>query len=502
MSQNCENLCDIDRNNNSSITVVEFDKPTNSLNTESDSENDSITIKNNNSDIEDTNKLNNYSSKNLSIWRKRLILLILSIAAMISPMADSILYPALVQICSDFQAPEIFVNILAAIFMFFMGFGQIGWAAFSESFETRRRVYLICMPLILISCVICALTPNIWLLIVGRGIQGCGTSSLVVIGSGIIADIYELTERGSAFGIFYVIYTFAVLLGPLFGGYFTQYFGWRSIFWYLAIMTGVVYIAILLFVPETFNSNNSNESNESDVEGSETSEVKSSPSRKIFNPFLPFKLLRYPNVTICVLYISLFCTFCDIQPLVASKNFPKKYGVSTSTLGLLFIPSGIGLMVGSFIGGKYSDLVIKWKKSKQNDDESIQPEVRINSIWIATLIVPAANILYGWLFEREIHIAVFLVLWSLGNFGVFFIFNIISTYLVDSNRSKSASVIAVFHCVRLFLEACVSMLEAPLEEYLGIKWMFTLFGLIMLLSNLLIIAVFFKGRSWREKIDK
>ena len=75
-------------------------------------------------------------------------------------------------------------------------------------------------------------------------------------------------------------------------------------------------------------------------------------------------------------------------------------------------------------------------------------------------------------------------------------------YLVDLNRSKSASIIAVFHCVRLFVEACVSVLEAPLEEYLGIKWMFTLFSLIMVLSNLLIIAVFFKGRSWREKMDK
>ncbi|RIB11640.1 major facilitator superfamily domain-containing protein [Gigaspora rosea] len=91
---------------------------------------------------------------------------------------------------------------------------------------------------------------------VGRGIQACGTSSLVVIESGIVADMYELAERGSAYGSFYLIYTFSFLLGPLFGGYFTQYFGWRSIFWYLAIMSGVVYIAILLFVHETFNSNN------------------------------------------------------------------------------------------------------------------------------------------------------------------------------------------------------------------------------------------------------
>ncbi|KAF0400035.1 MFS general substrate transporter [Gigaspora margarita] len=390
-------------------------------------------------------------------------------------------------------------NILAAVFIFFTGFGQICWAAFSETFETRRSVYLICMPLILITCVICAITPNIWLLMVGRGIQACGTSSLVTIGSGIIADIYELTERGSAYGNFYLMYTFAILLGPLLGGYFTQYFGWRYVFWYLAILSGIVYIAILLFVLETFNSNNSNESNESDVEGSQ---IKSSTSRKRFNPFLPFKLLRYPNITISVLYISIVYTFVQIPLMVVPKNFPEKYGVSTSTLGLLFIPSGIGLMVGSFVGGKCNDLVIKWEKNKRNDDDLIQPEVRINCIWISTILVPVVYILFGWSFESGFHISILLVLWSLGTFGIQIIFNTISTYLVDSNRSRSASVSAVFHCIRLFVEAINSILEAPLEEYLGIMWMFTLFSLIIVLSNLLIIAVFFKGRSWREKMDK
>ncbi|CAG8780980.1 24348_t:CDS:2, partial [Gigaspora rosea] len=102
MSQKFENLCDADY---SSITVVEVDEPTSSLNTQCDPKNDTC-------DTEDTNKLKNNNSKNLSHWRKRLILLIVSIAAAISPMTDAVLYPAFVQICSDFQAPEIFVNIL------------------------------------------------------------------------------------------------------------------------------------------------------------------------------------------------------------------------------------------------------------------------------------------------------------------------------------------------------------------------------------------------------
>lgn len=90
-------------------------------------------------------------------------------------------------------------------------------------------------------------------------------------------------------------------------------------------------------MPKTFRSNNSTESKEPDVEESETREVKSSLPRKRFNPFLPFKLLRYPNVTISILYISIVYSLVQIQILVVPKNFPKKYDLPTSKIGILFI---------------------------------------------------------------------------------------------------------------------------------------------------------------------
>ncbi|CAG8441829.1 25135_t:CDS:2 [Gigaspora rosea] len=134
---------------------------------------------------------------------------------------------------------------------------------------------------------------------------------------------------------------------------------------------------------------------------------------------------------------------CETSSLVAVGSGIIADMVSTSTLGLLFIPSSIRLIVGSFIGGKYNNLVIKWEKNKLNDNESIQPEKSYSHI-----------------------LSFFRISW---NFGIQIIFNTISTYLADSNRSKSASIIAVFHCIHLFVEACISVLEAPLEEYLGIK---------------------------------
>lgn len=43
-------------------------------------------------------------------------------------------------------------------------------------------------------------------------------------------------------------------IGPVFGGIFSQYLGFRSIFWFLVIVSGVSLLSILVFLPETLNT--------------------------------------------------------------------------------------------------------------------------------------------------------------------------------------------------------------------------------------------------------
>ncbi|CAG8779604.1 4037_t:CDS:1, partial [Cetraspora pellucida] len=69
----------------------------------------------------------------------------------------------------------------------------IVWAAYSDKFATRRKVYLASIMVFIISTIACAVSTNIWLLLIMRAIQACGSSAVLSIGSGIISDIYVST---------------------------------------------------------------------------------------------------------------------------------------------------------------------------------------------------------------------------------------------------------------------------------------------------------------------
>ncbi|CAG8759195.1 33215_t:CDS:2, partial [Racocetra persica] len=77
-----------------------------------------------------------------------------------------------------------------AVFMFFIGIAPLGWASYSDVRETRRRVYLMSLTIYVIAGIICAVSNNIWLLLVMRSFQACGGSSVQSIGAGTVSDVF------------------------------------------------------------------------------------------------------------------------------------------------------------------------------------------------------------------------------------------------------------------------------------------------------------------------
>ncbi|GAB1198019.1 hypothetical protein APSETT444_007325 [Aspergillus pseudonomiae] len=78
-----------------------------------------------------------------------------------------------------------------------------------------------------------------------------GSSGVAVVASATTADVITRAERGrymiyTSFG-----YTIGPAVGPIIGGILAQYLGWRSIFWFLAILAGITLLLILGFLQET-----------------------------------------------------------------------------------------------------------------------------------------------------------------------------------------------------------------------------------------------------------
>ena len=76
---------------------------------------------------------------------------------------------------------------------------------------------------------ISAISNSIGMLIAMRVLSASAASSVQSVGAGTVAEIWEVKERGTAMGIFYLgALAIGALLGPLLGGLLTQAWGWRA----------------------------------------------------------------------------------------------------------------------------------------------------------------------------------------------------------------------------------------------------------------------------------
>ena len=103
-------------------------------------------------------------------------------------------------------------------------------SAYLTSFVGRKRFYMWCVALFGISSMLCGLAPSLPLLILFRVIQGVGGGGLAPSEQSILADTFPPHKRGQAFAVYGLAVVFAPAIGPTLGGYITDRFDWRWIF--------------------------------------------------------------------------------------------------------------------------------------------------------------------------------------------------------------------------------------------------------------------------------
>jgi len=99
---------------------------------------------------------------------------------------------------------------------------------------------------------------------------------------------------------------------------------------------------------------------------------------------------------------------------VIIPTFHDIYDLSSSTIGLTFLAPGIGYLIGSVVGGRYSDYVLAKYESEHNG--SSYPEVRLNSIWIGSILVPISYCAFGWMLHFKINLIFRIIAMFLGEF--------------------------------------------------------------------------------------
>ncbi|MEK6397822.1 MAG: DHA2 family efflux MFS transporter permease subunit [Terriglobus sp.] len=103
-------------------------------------------------------------------------------------------------------------------------------SAYMTTFIGRKKFYMICVVIFGISSAMCGLAPSLPILILFRLIQGAGGGGLGPSEQAILADTFEPKQRGQGFALYGLAVVAAPAIGPTLGGWITDNYDWRWIF--------------------------------------------------------------------------------------------------------------------------------------------------------------------------------------------------------------------------------------------------------------------------------
>jgi EmrB/QacA subfamily drug resistance transporter len=109
----------------------------------------------------------------------------------------------------------------------------------------RRGMIIAALSLFVAGSVMCALAPNMTVLILGRGLQGLGGGGIMPVVQTVISDVVSPRERGQYQAYFSGVWMAAGIGGPILGGLFAEHLHWSMIFW-INVPLALAALALLL----------------------------------------------------------------------------------------------------------------------------------------------------------------------------------------------------------------------------------------------------------------
>ncbi|EPQ54769.1 MFS general substrate transporter [Gloeophyllum trabeum ATCC 11539] len=489
-----------------------------------------------------------------STARKTTILIIISAASLIAGLGSNIYNPSIHDIEVALHATNSDISLTLSLFILLQGVVPLLWSSISE-IKGRKVVYITSITLYTVGCICVATAKNISVVIGMRCLQALGSSAVIAIGAATLADIYEPHERGTMMGVYYTAPLLGPSIGPILGGGLTQGFDWRASFWFLTIFGGINLISFLFFFRDTFRRERSltyqlvlkkrimereaamlaskrssqitvvtpekvkmeksskQEENKGatpdptakDVEAQNNAPVPSSMkeiklSFMDINPIPPIILVlrRWNNIAILTASGLIFA-FSYCISYTCSRNLTSIYGYNALQIGLVLLAYGIGAIFGSILGGKFSDWTLARLKAK-NGGQSYA-EMRLESTKATMVILPLAVVAYGWLVEKHVHIAAVCIALFFCGFSSIWMYSSTLAYIVDANVGRSSTAVACNSMFRGVFAFVATEVAVPLDNAIGEGGFYSLWAGLMLVTEVLLLLVWWKGGQWRESAE-
>ncbi len=124
---------------------------------------------------------------------------------------------------------------------------QPNFVAFSHLWG-RRPLLLLALTFFTVGSIVCAVSKNFTMMLVGRSIQGTGGGGIIALTEILITDMVPLRERGNYFALISIVWAIGSVAGPLVGGALAQAGAWRWIFYLNLPIVAIGFAGIIAFL--------------------------------------------------------------------------------------------------------------------------------------------------------------------------------------------------------------------------------------------------------------
>ncbi|OGT63887.1 MAG: hypothetical protein A3J38_07495 [Gammaproteobacteria bacterium RIFCSPHIGHO2_12_FULL_45_9] len=361
--------------------------------------------------------------------------------------------PALPAITIALHTSVSLAKLTIAIYFGGMCSGLMIFGPLSDQYG-RRKVLMSALSVALIGSIICALTPNIHGMMLGRFLQGFGLASGMTLGRTILQDLFPEKQFLRISAYLGMMTPLIIAVAPTIGGYIQELWGWRMSFSVLCLLVATVTVYIALYVPES------------------NRQCQHGAAHPTHMCRFYWQLLRTKHFLIYPLLSGTISGGWMVYLTISPFLLQNEMGLSPIAYGHLAVLNAAAIIIGSFLNAR---LVSVWSPHKM---------ILMGSI--GTIIAAGAMLgmgLLGWLSVMAIVIPLFFYLlfaqWVLPQ-AAFCTSRIMAQY--KGYTSSLHTTIQLM--LTLFFSLCAALLpmysQIPMSAFIfgGV-----LLGLLCLLSN-------------------
>jgi EmrB/QacA subfamily drug resistance transporter len=179
------------------------------------------------------------------------VLVAIGTGSFMAALDGSVVNTILPVLRGDFQSDVAAIQWVATIYLLVLSglmltFGRLG------DLRGHKSIYIWGFGIFVLSSVLCGVAWSASVLVIFRGLQAVGGAMLASNAPAIVTGSFPAEQRGRAFGLASTMTYLGLTVGPSLGGWLTQVFGWRTVF-YINVPVGALALVLsLFFIPKDF----------------------------------------------------------------------------------------------------------------------------------------------------------------------------------------------------------------------------------------------------------